>query len=239
MKETSICLISGGLDSCVASAMANDETTIKAFITVSYGQKHTKEILCAGAVAGVYNKPLHVVDMRNFGAILSDLHASALVDVNEPLPHDRRLSEMTAKVPRSYVPGRNTILLSLAQSVGEALDVDYIYCGFNAVDFSGYPDCRPIFVQRWNGLATVATKRGYENRPIILRAPIVDFSKVSVVRRGLDFNAPMGLTWSCYEGGERPCGRCDSCRIRYQAFKENGIEDPAGPYDHIPEHIAL
>ena len=101
------------------------------------------------------------------------------------------------------------------------------------------PDCRPIFVDCWNGLARVATKRGYENNPITLRAPIINLSKASVVREGIDRSAPLGLTWSCYQGGTRPCGRCDSCIIRWNAFKENGIDDPTGPYEVEPHRSEL
>ena len=149
------------------------------------------------------------------------------------------MSEMTARVPRSYVPGRNTIMLALAQSIAEASGADQIYTGFNAVDFSGYPDCRPIYVEAWNHLARYATKRGYEGNPITLVAPIVNKAKASVVRTGLDLNAPLHLTWSCYTGGEQPCGECDSCIIRWNAFKECGIDDPAGAYAVTPYRSVL
>src|SRR5437660_9938098 len=129
---------------------------------------------------------------------------------------------MTSRVPRSYVPGRNTIMLAIAQSIAEAHDVDTIITGFNAVDFSGYPDCRPIFVSAWNHLARYATSRGYQdNRPIEVLAPIINSSKASVVDYAKRYNAPLHLTWSCYEGGPLACRRCDSCRIRLDAFKEN------------------
>ena len=234
----SICLLSGGLDSCVAAAIAREDTEVLMCLTVAYGQKHVREIKAAEEIAKFWKLRWEFIPLRHFGRLLAELHASALVDPGEALPTDRRQSEMTARVPRSYVPGRNTILLALAQSVGEALDVDFIYCGFNAVDFSGYPDCRPIFVQCWNGLARVATKRGYENNPIDLVAPIINSSKASVVRQGADLGAPLHLTWSCYAGGDRPCGRCDSCIIRYAAFRECGLTDPAGPYEHEPEWVA-
>jgi 7-cyano-7-deazaguanine synthase len=237
--DKSVVLLSGGLDSCVSLAIAREETEVVKCINVFYGQKHEKEIICAEKISTHYNIPFTCIDLSALGVILADLHATALIDRNEDLPSSRRMSEMTARVPRSYVPGRNTIMLALAQSIAEALNADNIYCGFNAVDFSGYPDCRPIFVSAWNGLASYATKRGYENNPIILRAPIVNLSKASVVRRGLDLRAPFELTWSCYTGGTRPCGTCDSCIIRWNAFKECGIEDPTGPYDVIPHRSVL
>lgn len=238
-KPKSVALLSGGLDSCVALAIAIEESDVIACINISYGQKHSREIHSADAIAKHYGIQLLPVSIESLGFILSALHATALIDKSESLPINRRMSAMTAKVPRSYVPGRNTIMLALAQSVAEALDADEIYCGFNAVDFSGYPDCRPIFVEAWNHLAHFATKRGYENNPIILRAPIVNLGKASVVRRGIDLNAPLGLTWSCYAGGANPCGECDSCIIRFNAFAENGMIDPTGPYEVEPHRSVL
>lgn len=239
MTPKSVALLSGGLDSCVALAIAREESDPIVCISVNYGQKHNKELQCAEDIAGHYQIGHEIIDLTDLGSLLSDYHATALVDKNESLPTNRRMSAMTAAVPRSYVPGRNTIMLALAQSVAEALDADEIYCGFNAVDFSGYPDCRPIFVEAWNHLAHYSTKRGYENRPIILRAPIVNLGKASVVRRGLDLRAPLELTWSCYAGGERPCGECDSCIIRYNAFAECGVDDPGGPYVVVPHRSVL
>lgn len=235
----SICLLSGGLDSCVASAIAMQDTEVFAFLSVLYGQKHVKEIEAAHNIANHFNRPHFTIEIPTLGQYLAQLHATALVDPDESLPQGRRMSEMTARVPRSYVPGRNTIMLALAQSLAEASNCDYIYTGFNAVDFSGYPDCRPIFVEAWNHLAHYSTKRGYENDPIELRAPIVQFAKASVIRRGLDLDAPLALTWSCYEGGTNPCGLCDSCIIRWNAFQENGIDDPVGPYQNIPHRSIL
>jgi 7-cyano-7-deazaguanine synthase len=238
-KPKSVALLSGGLDSCVALAIAREESEVVMALTVYYGQKHRRETESAIAIAGHYDLEHHIITLNDLGDILSSLHASALVDPTEALPHGRRMSAMTARVPRSYVPGRNTIMLSLAQSVAEALNADEIYCGFNAVDFSGYPDCRPIFVEGWNHLAHYSTKRGYEGNPIVLRAPIINLSKASVVRRGLDLGAPLQLTWSCYTGGERPCGLCDSCIIRFNAFGECGVEDPCGPYENVPHRSVL
>jgi 7-cyano-7-deazaguanine synthase len=238
-QPKSIALLSGGLDSCVALACAFEDSDPIASLSVAYGQKHIRELSSAQKVSEHYKIKHYLVELFDLGRILNNLHGSALTDFTEDLPHDRRMSEMTARVPRSYVPGRNTIMLALAQSVAEALNADEIYCGFNAVDFSGYPDCRPIFVNAWNHLARYATKRGYENNPINLRAPIVDLSKASVVRRGLDLSAPLHLTWSCYSGGTQPCGQCDSCIIRYHAFRENNIPDPAGPYLVEPVYRGL
>lgn len=238
-RPKSVVLLSGGLDSCVALSIALEETTVLTCLNVAYGQKHDRECSSALMIAEYYHLPFETVLMTSFGSLLAKHHASALVDPTEALPINRRMSAMTAHVPRSYVPGRNTIMLALAQSVAEAINADEIYCGFNAVDFSGYPDCRPIYVEAWNHLAHYATKRGYENNPINLRAPIVNLGKASVVRRGVDAGAPLQLTWSCYSGGDRPCGECDSCIIRWNAFAENGMTDPIGEYAKIPHRSVL
>jgi len=224
----------------VALACAFEDSDPCFAVSFDYGQKHFKELESAKDICYHYNNlPHKVIDLSTVGDILTDLHATALVDPEEKLPSGRRMSEMTARVPRSYVPGRNTMMLAITQSIAEGINADEIYCGFNAVDFSGYPDCRPIFVEAWNHLAHYATKRGYENNPIVLRAPIVNLGKASVVRRGLDLGAPLGLTWSCYAGGKNPCGTCDSCIIRWNAFQENGIDDPIGVYDVIPHRSVL
>jgi 7-cyano-7-deazaguanine synthase len=238
-KPKSVALLSGGLDSCVALAIAIEESEVLCTINVAYGQKHSRERDSAFAISDYYKINPYYIDIPTLGNLLSSLHATALIDPTESLPTNRRMSAMTATVPRSYVPGRNTIMLALAQSIAEALNADEIYCGFNAVDFSGYPDCRPIFVEAWNHLAHYATKRGYENSAIILRAPIVNLGKASVVQRGLDLKAPLHLTWSCYAGGDRPCGECDSCIIRWNAFGECGISDPVGAYATTPHRSVL
>jgi len=219
--------MSGGLDSTTAIAVAQHEhdTTVKIGISVLYGQKHNREIQSAEAIADFYGIEWFPVHLESLGGIIQG--SSALLNPDEALPHDRALSEMTARVPRSYVPGRNTIMLAIAQSIAEAYDLHTIVTGFNAVDFSGYPDCRPIFVDAWNHLARFATRRGYQdNQPITVLAPIINSSKASVVHLAQELKAPIHLTWSCYEGGPRACGRCDSCRIRLDAFKENNMEDP-------------
>ena len=227
MPQSAVALMSGGLDSTTAIAVAEAEhdTEVKVGVSVLYGQKHDREVRAAQAVAQYYSIQHITIDLRSLGAVIRG--ASALLNPDEPLPHDRALSEMTARVPRSYVPGRNTIMLAIAQSIAEAYDLETIITGFNAVDFSGYPDCRPIFVDAWNHLARYATRRGYQDqKPILCLAPIINSSKASVVALGREYGAPFELTWSCYEGGSRACGRCDSCRIRLDAFKENKMEDP-------------
>jgi len=237
MSRKGLVLLSGGLDSCVAAAMAREDgVELVAALNVFYGQKHAREMSSAVRVAGYYGMKLHTLDMSPFGRLIN--HSSALLDADEPLVQDRAMSEMTAHVPRTYVPGRNTILLSLAQSLAEALQMNRIVVGFNAVDFSGYPDCRPIFVSAWNNLARYATQKGYEGDPIELLAPIVEMSKASVIHHGMRLKAPLGLTWSCYAGGEKACGRCDSCRIRWNGFAVQNLKDPI-EYAMEPDTVSL
>jgi 7-cyano-7-deazaguanine synthase len=225
IRQSAVALVSGGLDSCTAVAVALEEGYgITDSITIHYGQRHGRELTSAARVSEHYHLRHHVVTVP-LGGILRD--ASALCNPDEPLPRDRALSAMTARVPRTYVPGRNTIMLAIAQSIAEAFNATWIITGFNAVDFSGYPDCRPIFVEAWNHLARYATRMGYQgNRPIQCYAPIIHKSKASVVALASDLNAPVHLTWSCYQGGDLACGRCDSCRIRLDAFKECHLIDP-------------
>jgi 7-cyano-7-deazaguanine synthase len=225
-KQRALALVSGGLDSATAIAVAIEEGyQVEIGLTVQYGQRHAREVQSAIAVCEHYRLREHFTLAIDLGDIIEG--SSALLNPDEPLPVDRALSAMTARVPRSYVPGRNTIMLALAQSIAEAYELDFIITGFNAVDFSGYPDCRPIFVSAWNNLAHYATRRGYEqNDPIEVYAPIITKSKASVVAAGLALNVPYHLTWSCYEGRDLACGRCDSCLIRRDAFKENHVEDP-------------
>lgn len=225
-NTNAIALLSGGLDSCTAIAVATHEGyTVTDALTIMYGQRHDRELQSAMQVATFYHCRHHVITLP-LGGLIRDASA-LLVDSKLELPRDRALSAMTARVPVSYVPGRNTIMLAIAQSLAEAFQLDNIITGFNAVDFSGYPDCRPIYVDAWNHLARYATRRGYQdNQPITVYAPIINSSKASVVARAKELNAPIHLSWSCYTGGNLACGRCDSCRIRLDAFKENGMSDP-------------
>lgn len=237
MSDTLV-LMSGGLDSCVATAVAIEDGLKPVLaLNIHYGQRHEREEKSFFKVASHYGLKALQVDISSLAESIK--HATALLNREEELPFDRALSAMTARVPRTYVPGRNTIFLSLAQSIAEANGIDRIVMGANAVDFSGYPDCRPIFVHAWNNLARYATRVGYEkNKPIEVVAPIIEWSKASVVWHGKRLSAPMELTWSCYAGGEKACGRCDSCLIRWNAFIANGWVDPL-EYELEPQKVGL
>ena len=219
----SLILLSGGLDSCTALAIAkHQDWNPELALTVSYGQRHKKEISSALKVACHYNVEWEELDVP-IVRLIKD--ASALLNPEEELPANRPMEEMT-EIPRSYVPGRNSILLAIAQSIAEARGLDRIVTGFNAVDYSGYPDCRPEFLAAWNSFAVFATREGVEGRPICVYAPIIRMTKTEIVRRALELDAPLSYTWSCYAGKKKACGTCDSCIIRRAAFRELGEEDP-------------
>ena len=209
-------VLSGGLDSTVCMAVA---TSPSVALTFDYGQRHWNEIDHAAGVAGFYEVEHLVVrlDLTGWGG-------SALTDSSIDVP-----PVGTPGIPATYVPARNLIFLSVAMGVAEARDLDAVYLGVNALDYSGYPDCRPEFVASFQETAALALKRGVEGRPVEVRTPLIDLSKADIVRLGLSKGAPLHLTWSCYRGGTAPCGECDSCALRAKGFAEAGVPDPALP----------
>jgi 7-cyano-7-deazaguanine synthase len=217
-----VVLFSGGIDSSTCLAIAREEGFAPQALAVRYGQRHAFELAAARAVASVLQVPLRVmeVDLRAIGG-------SALTS-NLAVPKDAPLGS-GAGIPITYVPARNTVLLALALGTAEVLGAQDIYLGVNAVDYSGYPDCRPEFVAAFEVLANLATKAGVEGRARFrVRAPLVAMSKADIIRRGVALSVPYGLTHSCYDpdptGGA--CGRCDSCRLRRAGFQEAGVPDP-------------
>ena len=188
-------------------------------LTFDYGQRHRIEIDRASAVAGRYGAEWLCVELD-----ASRWGGSALTDASVPVPVDG--VEENA-IPVTYVPARNLIFLAVAMGVAEARDADAVYLGVNALDYSGYPDCRPEFIDSFRQTAALALKRGVEGRPVDIRTPLIDLSKADIVRLGVDVGAPLELTWSCYLGGDRPCGECDACRLRAKGFAEAGVDDPA------------
>jgi 7-cyano-7-deazaguanine synthase len=217
-----VVLLSGGLDSATTAAIARADGHAVHALSVDYGQRHRFEIDAAAAVAAAVGVAEHRhvrIDLRAFGG-------SALTDDLE-VPKDR--PDGAGGIPVTYVPARNTILLGLALAYAEVIEARAIYIGVNAVDYSGYPDCRPAFVEAFERLANLATRMGVEGSPFEIRAPLIDLSKAEIIRRGLDLGVDYGLTVSCYDPGPdgRPCGRCDACRLRAAGFDEAGVEDPA------------
>jgi 7-cyano-7-deazaguanine synthase len=188
-------------------------------LTFDYGQRHRVEVERAGRIAAHYDADWLVVELD-----ASQWGGSALTDQSMPVPVD---GVDTGVIPATYVPARNLIFLSVAMGVAEARDADAVYLGVNALDYSGYPDCRPEFVESFRETAALALKRGVEGRPVDVRTPLIDLTKADIVRLGIELGAPLELTWSCYLGFDRPCGECDACRLRAKGFAEAGVADPA------------
>jgi 7-cyano-7-deazaguanine synthase len=215
--ETAVVLLSGGLDSATVLAMARDQGYRCHSLAVDYGQRHRSELQAARRVAGSQGVGLKVLplDLRAIGG-------SALTD-------DIDVPETPGEgIPVTYVPARNTILLSLALAYAEVLEAGHLFIGVNAVDYSGYPDCRPEYIAAWERMANLATQAAVEGRPLRVHTPLIDLTKAEIIRHGLDLGVDYALTVSCYQADEegRACGLCDSCRIRRAGFKAVGVADP-------------
>jgi len=216
-----VVLLSGGLDSYTAAAIAKSEGRSLHALTIDYGQRHAREIESARLVARSLGVDRHLeltVDLRAIGG------STLTSDV--PVPRDRNLQEVG--VPSTYVPARNTIMLSLALGWAEVLDARDIVVGFNVLDYSGYPDCRPEFIAAFEKLATLATRAGVEGAAFRVHAPLVALDKAEIIRRGIGLGLDYGLTTSCYDPSPdgRPCLHCDSCALRAKGFGEAGVADP-------------
>ena len=214
-----VVVLSGGLDSTVCMAIAAREDQNLLALTFDYGQRHRSELGRAAAVAGFYRAEHLVVHLD-----ASQWGGSALTDQNIDVPAP---SADNGEIPPTYVPARNLIFLSVAVGVAEVRDADACYLGVNALDYSGYPDCRPEFIQSFEQTAALALKRGVEGNPVRVRTPLIDKTKAEIVQLGVELGAPLQLTWSCYRGGDRPCGACDSCALRAKGFAEAGVTDQA------------
>ena len=213
-----VVLLSGGLDSATTAAIAIAEGYKAIALSFRYGQRHYKELEAAQKIAKALNIKEHfIVDVN-----LSQWGGSSLTDKSIEIPQSG-LQEN--KIPSTYVPGRNTVFIAIALSLAEAQNARAIYLGINAVDYSGYPDCRPEYLQAYQKLANLSSKAGIEGHAPQLIAPLVEDSKADIVRRALELEVPIADTWSCYQGGETPCGLCDSCRIRDRALREVGRYD--------------
>lgn len=217
MKKA-VVLLSGGLDSTTALYWARKRGYKAVGLAVLYGQRHAKELRAARAVARAARIALHEVTLR-----LPWLAGSSLTNKSLRLP-DLPLAQIgSGGVPSTYVPGRNTIFLSLAASLADAAGADAVVIGANALDYSGYPDCRPAFTRAFETAARLGTRRA----GIRVLAPLLHLDKAGIVRLAKKVGAPLELTWSCYAGTPRPCGRCDSCKLRAKGFREAGQTDPA------------
>jgi 7-cyano-7-deazaguanine synthase len=220
MKQKSpraVVLVSGGLDSATALAVAQDEGFECFALAVDYGQRHRSELDAARRVAQAGGAALKILplDLRAIGG------SALTADIDVP-------EAATTGIPVTYVPARNTILLSLALGYAEVLGANDIFIGVNAVDYSGYPDCRPEFIEAYQRMARLATKAGVEGAGMTIRTPLIDLSKAQIIKQGEALGVDYGLTVSCYQADEagRACGNCDSCRIRREGFNAAGVPDP-------------
>lgn len=219
-----VVLLSGGLDSATILAIAKSLGFEPYALTVLYGQRHSVEIEAAKRVAAA----LGAVEHKFVSVDLGQIGGSALTADIE-VPKDRDESAMSSEIPVTYVPARNTVMLGIALGYSEVVGAQDIYIGVNSVDYSGYPDCRPAFIQAFEKLANLATKAGVEGNPYRIHVPLILLTKAEIIQRGLALGVDYGLTHSCYDPGPdgRPCRRCDSCQIRIRAFESLGMVDPA------------
>ncbi|MDD3329078.1 MAG: 7-cyano-7-deazaguanine synthase QueC [Zoogloea sp.] len=222
-QPRALVLLSGGLDSATCLAIARDAGFETYALSVEYGQRHAAELAAAKRVAAALGAVAHRVahvDLGQFGG-------SALTDPALAVP----TGGLDGGIPITYVPARNTIMLSIAMAWAEVLGARHIYVGVNAVDYSGYPDCRPAFIEAFETMANLATKAGIEGHRLTIHAPLIDLSKAQIIQRGTGLGVDYGLTVSCYQADDdgRACGLCDACRLRRAGFEAAGLPDPT-PY---------
>ncbi len=218
MSSTTIALLSGGLDSATAAALAREAGHRVIGLSFDYGQRHQRELRAAAEVA----QALGLAEHHTINVNLAAWGGSSLTDLDQPVP-DQGVQD--GVIPSTYVPGRNTVFIALGLSLAEAKGAERLVLGVNAIDYSGYPDCRPDYLNVFQQLANLASKAGREGHGTELWAPLVEWSKTRIVEEALRLNVPIQSTWSCYSGGTTPCGICDSCRIRDAALREAGRPD--------------
>jgi 7-cyano-7-deazaguanine synthase len=231
VTRPAVVLLSGGLDSAVTLAMARRQGFVAYALSFRYGQRHAIELSCAERVAATLGAAKHLtvdIDLRAIGG-------SALTS-DTPVPKDRPEEAVGEDIPATYVPARNTIFLSFALAWAEVLGSHDLFIGVNALDYSGYPDCRPEYIAAFERMARLATRAGVEGGQLTIHAPLIDMSKQAIIARGLELGVDFGLTSSCYDPTPEgiACGRCDACHLRLKGFRENGLADPVR-YDGTPE----
>ena len=223
MTKKAVVLVSGGLDSATTLAIARDAGYDCYSMSFNYGQRHKVELLSAKSVSSSMGAIEHkVVDLG-----LGDIGGSALTDDDIAVPQNTA-TDIPEGIPVTYVPARNTVFLSLALGWAEVLDAEAIFIGVNAVDYSGYPDCRPEYIEAFQTMANLATKRGVEGQLIKIETPLINLSKAEIILKGIELDVDYEQTLSCYSPDKegKACGRCDSCHLRQQGFEAAGIPDP-------------
>jgi len=223
MKKTAVILLSGGLDSTTCVAIAKDQGFELYGLTINYGQKHIFELESAKSIASYFDIKNHTIIDIN----LAQFGGSALTS-SMNVPKNRNISDMN-DIPVTYVPARNTVFLSIALAKAETINAFDIFIGVNALDYSGYPDCRPAFISQFEKLANLATKDAVEKRgKYKIHTPLINLTKSKIIKKGLDLNVDYSMTSSCYDPTDKgyPCGLCDACQLRLKGFKEAGLKDP-------------
>ncbi len=224
MGLKAVVLLSGGIDSATTLAIAKNEGYNTYAISFNYGQRHSFELEKAAKIAGLFKSEKHLVvniDLRKFGG-------SALTD-SIPVPKDRNEKDISHGIPSTYVPARNTIFLSLSLGWAEIIEAEDIFIGVNAIDYSGYPDCRPEYIEAFQQMASIATKAGVEGKSKIkIHTPLINMSKAEIIKKGASLGVDFSLTHSCYDpiSSGNPCGICDSCLLRLKGFLDAGLKDP-------------
>lgn len=216
-----VVLLSGGLDSATTLYVAKDKGYSPHGLIFDYGQKHAKEINCAKAIAKIARCPFEVIK------ISFPWKGSSLLDKKRNIPRNRSIKNAEMNIPSTYVPSRNIIFLSFASSFAESIGASAIFLGANAVDYSGYPDCRLDFINAFQKALDKGTKVGVDKKGIKICTPLISKTKAQIIKIGLKLNVPYHLTWSCYQGKTKPCATCDSCRLRQKGFDAAGQKDPS------------
>jgi 7-cyano-7-deazaguanine synthase len=230
MNKKAVCLISGGIDSSVSAYFAKSKKFSIYALTIRYGQQHKKEINSAKNIAKSLGVEEHIilnVDFTKFGG-------SSLIDRTNDIEKNRDINQIGKDIPSTYVPARNTVFLSIALAYAESIDAEDIFIGVTSSDYSGYPDCRPKYIKAYQDMANLATKKAISGKIIKINTPLINKSKDEIINLGFKLKVPFEKTWSCYKGGKKACGRCDSCLLRLKGFKKLKAKDPI-EYDYIPD----
>lgn len=224
--QKAVVLLSGGLDSATCLAIASRECDVHA-LTMDYGSRHSKEIEAAKRVADHFRVMDHLILKVGLDAI----GGSSLTDRNISLDKVKNRDSIGSDIPTSYVPARNMTFLSLGVGFAEVVGAGNVYIGANSMDYSGYPDCRPEFIDAFQKVVDVGTKAGVQGHPVRIETPLLRLGKADIIRKGMELGVPYEHTWTCYSGGERACGKCEACVLRLAGFEEAGFDDPI-EYEH-------